>query len=107
LFAVLLNCPYPDPPVFAFFFPFSSTPQWGEGQPRGPFVVGHSQTITVHILKISGKPNILLLLSITNRLFFYIGGDTPQGHNWTSIMKSLSFLGKILPLNTNFREAEF
>jgi len=26
LFAVLLNCPYPDPPVSAFFFPFSSAP---------------------------------------------------------------------------------
>jgi len=27
LFAVLLNCPYPDPPVSACFFPFSSAPQ--------------------------------------------------------------------------------
>ena len=26
LFAGLLNCPYPDPPVFACFFPFSSAP---------------------------------------------------------------------------------
>jgi len=25
-FAVLLNCPYPDPPVFACFFLFSSAP---------------------------------------------------------------------------------
>jgi len=32
LFAVLLNCPYPDPPVFAFLFPFSSSPHWGEGR---------------------------------------------------------------------------
>jgi len=31
LFAVLLNCPYPDPSVFACFFPFSSTPQRGKG----------------------------------------------------------------------------
>jgi len=32
-FAVLLNCSYPNPPVFAFFFPFSSAPQQGdEGQ---------------------------------------------------------------------------
>jgi len=45
LFAVLLNCPYPDPPVSACFFPFSSSPWWGEGQPRGAFVAGHSQTI--------------------------------------------------------------
>jgi len=45
LFAVLLNCPYPDPPVSACFFPFSSTPRWGEGRPRGTFVAGCSQTI--------------------------------------------------------------
>jgi len=45
-FAVLLNCPYPDPPVSACFFPFSSAPQWGEGRPRGPFVASRSQTIT-------------------------------------------------------------
>jgi len=31
LFAVLLNCPYSDPPVFTCFFPFSSAPQRGEG----------------------------------------------------------------------------
>jgi len=30
-FAVLLNCPYPDSPVFSCFFPFSSAPQQGEG----------------------------------------------------------------------------
>ena len=42
LSAVLLNCPYPDPPVSACFFPFSSAPQQGEGGPRGPFVAGHS-----------------------------------------------------------------
>jgi len=46
LFAVVLNCPYPDPPVSACFFPFSSAPRWGEGRPRGAFVAGHSQTIT-------------------------------------------------------------
>jgi len=34
LFAVLLNCPYPDPPVSACFFPFSSALQQGEGRPR-------------------------------------------------------------------------
>jgi len=47
LFAVLLNCPYPDPPVSACFFPFSSAPQWGEGQPRGAFVAVCSQTRTL------------------------------------------------------------
>ena len=46
LFAVLLNCPYPDPPVSACFFPFSSAPWQGEGLPRGAFVAGRSQTIT-------------------------------------------------------------
>jgi len=43
LFAVLLNCPYPDPPVSACFFPFSSAPRRGEGRPRGAFVAGGSR----------------------------------------------------------------
>jgi len=46
LFAVLLNCPYPDPPVSASFFPFSSAPRQGEGRPCSAFFAGHSQTIT-------------------------------------------------------------
>jgi len=46
LFAVLLNCPYPDPPVSACFFPLSSAPWRGEGRPRGTFVPCRSQTIT-------------------------------------------------------------
>jgi len=47
LFAALLNCPYPDSSVSASFFPFSSASRWGEGQPRGAFVAGCSQTITI------------------------------------------------------------
>ena len=43
LFAVLLNCPYPDPPVSASFFSFSSACQRGEGRPRGAFVAGGSR----------------------------------------------------------------
>jgi len=43
LFAVLLNCPYPNPPVSACFFPFSSAARWGEGRPRGAFVAGCSR----------------------------------------------------------------
>jgi len=43
LFAVLLKCPYPDPPVSACFFPFSSTPRRGEGRPRGAFVASGSR----------------------------------------------------------------
>jgi len=46
LFAVLLNCPYPNPPFFCLFFLFSSAPQQGEGRPRVAFVAGHNQTIT-------------------------------------------------------------
>jgi len=42
LFAVLLKCPYPDPPVSACFFLFSSALQQGEGRPRGAFVTGRS-----------------------------------------------------------------
>jgi len=48
LFAVLLNCPYPDTPVSACFFPFSSAPRRGEGRPRGAFVAGGSQTRTLN-----------------------------------------------------------
>ena len=43
LFAVLLNCPYPDPPVSASFFPFSSARRRGEGRPHGAFVAGGSR----------------------------------------------------------------
>jgi len=42
LFAVLLNCPYPDPPVSACFFPFSFALRRGEEQLRGTFVAGGS-----------------------------------------------------------------
>jgi len=43
LFAVLLNCPYPDPPVFCLFS-FHSPPHrgGGEGGSRGAFVAGGS-----------------------------------------------------------------
>ena len=43
LFTALLNCPYPDPPVFASFFSFFSACQRGEVRPRGPFVAGGSR----------------------------------------------------------------
>ena len=43
LFAALLNCPYPDPPVSASFFPFSFSHRWGEGRPRGALVAGCSR----------------------------------------------------------------
>jgi len=46
-FVVLLNCPYPNPPASACFFPFSSAPRQGEGWPHGAFVASHSQTITL------------------------------------------------------------
>ena len=49
LFAVLLNCPYPDPPVSASFFPFSSARRRGEGPPRGAFVAGGSRNQNTHI----------------------------------------------------------
>ena len=38
-----LNCPYPDPPVSACFFSFSSARRRGEGRPHGPFVAGGSR----------------------------------------------------------------
>jgi len=38
LFAALLNCPYPDQPVSASFFPFSSASRQGYGRLRGAFV---------------------------------------------------------------------
>jgi len=56
LFAVLLNCPYPDTPVSACFFPFSSVSRRGEGRLRGAFVTGRSQTITILINAYFGLP---------------------------------------------------
>jgi len=44
LFAVLLNCPYPDPPV-SFHSPPHPSGE-GEGLLRGAFVAGRIQTIT-------------------------------------------------------------
>jgi len=49
LFAVLLNFPYPDPPVSACFFPFSAIWQ-GEGRLRGAFVAGGSQNLNTCFL---------------------------------------------------------
>ena len=49
----LLNCPYPDPPVSACFFPFSSTPRRWEGWPHVAFVAVCSQTITISENKLS------------------------------------------------------
>jgi len=49
LFAVLLNCPYPNPPVFACFLSILLHPPAGGGaaeRPHGPFVAGLSQTVT-------------------------------------------------------------
>jgi len=43
LFAVLLNCPYPNPPVSACFFSFSSARRRGEGRPHGAFVACSSR----------------------------------------------------------------
>jgi len=48
-FAVLLNCPYPDPSISACFFLFSSALQWGEGKTHGAFVTCRSQTITFNM----------------------------------------------------------
>ena len=42
VFAVLLNCPYPDPPLSAFFFPFPACRR-EEGRLRGVFVAGGSR----------------------------------------------------------------
>jgi len=69
LFAVLLNCPYPDPPVSACFFTFSSAPRWGEERLCGTFVAGHSQTITINLV-----PNV--------------GRDTGRAEQW--VLKQFS-----------------
>ena len=50
LFAVLLNCPYPDPPVSTCFFPFSSAPRRGEEWLCGTFVAWCRQTITLNLV---------------------------------------------------------
>ena len=62
LFAVLLNCPYPDPPVSASFFPFSSTRRQGEGRPRGAFVAGGSRNQNTGY-----SENIFFVLLITDK----------------------------------------
>jgi len=49
LFAVLLNCPYPNTPVSACFFPFSSAPLRREGRPCGAFVAGCSQNQNINL----------------------------------------------------------
>jgi len=46
LFTVLLNCPYPDPPVFCLFLSILLRTPAGEGAAAWSFVAGHSQTVT-------------------------------------------------------------
>ena len=49
-FTVLLNCPYSGPQIFCLFLSIPlPTPEggWVTEQLRGPFVAGHSQTITL------------------------------------------------------------
>jgi len=70
LFAVLLNCPYPNPPVFAFFFSILLPTPAGGGaaeRPRGPFVAGHSQTITLGHLHYPVNQMLLLEGTKENR----------------------------------------
>ena len=65
LFAVLLNCPYPDPPVSATFFSFSSTRRWREGRPRGAFVASSSwnqNTKTANLFKLQSRVNQVVSL---------------------------------------------
>ena len=47
LLAVLLNCPYPDPPVFFLFLSILLCTRRGEGRPCGTFVAGRNQTRTI------------------------------------------------------------
>jgi len=49
LFAVLLNCPYPDPPASASFFSLSSARRHGEGRLRGAFVAGGSRNKNIQL----------------------------------------------------------
>ena len=49
LFAVLLNCPYPDPPVFCLFISILLRTAEGEGRPRGSFVAGGSRNQNSHV----------------------------------------------------------
>jgi len=66
LFAVLLNCPYRDPPVSTCFFPFSSALRRGEGQPHGAFVAGCSQTRTCTLKKIAGTSCSVILIFLNS-----------------------------------------
>jgi len=72
LFAVLYNCPYPDPPVSACFFPFSSAPQRGKGWSRGAFLGSCSPNITV--------PNNFLEIDIFKPQTVGMGHDRYLSH---------------------------
>jgi len=55
LFAILLNCPYPDPPLSASFFPFSCARRRGEGRPRGAFVARGSGNQNIKLAPSVGR----------------------------------------------------
>ena len=58
LFAVLLNCPYPHPPVSACFFPFSSAPRRGEGRQSGPMALLLPATAKLQQNGVDGNPPV-------------------------------------------------
>jgi len=101
LFAVLLNCPYPDPPVSASFFPFSSAPRRGEGRPRGALVAGGSQTRTItnfkrvegNVVVYDQSPEIIPIQYVvkdeqkTVRLFWIVEGQASVLCKYTGIHK--------------------
>ena len=70
LFAVLLNCPYPDPPVSACFFPFSSAPRRGEGRLRGAFVASCSQNKNTHLAVILRPSHLYKEMERSSSLVF-------------------------------------
>jgi len=63
-----VKLPLSRPTSFAFFFPFSSALQRGEGQPRGAFVAGRSQTITHLQHELSYTTPQILAFFISNSL---------------------------------------
>ena len=90
LFAVLLNCPYPDPPVSASFFPFSSARRRGEGRPRGAFVAGGSRNQNKQLTSLGSSLFFPLLVNFSS-LFSSLALSNTKDNVMISSLSGLMF----------------
>jgi len=84
LFAVLLNCPHPDPPVSACFFPFSSPPRWRRNK---EYLLNSLPTIKSSILAFHGI--ITVSLSATSTYLSYTSRDGDSTTSLSSLFQCL------------------